>query len=155
MTKLSAIIITLNMPINLGLSGSSTNLEKYPETSYVKILTNISEKTHADILYHRSSFEIWGLRPNIKDAYKKLMELDWILSKTKDVVFQFELAESDREFIKGKRDGKLTKITNLSHCSWNMQESHNGFNFLMTLKNYPNQNPLITFGLFEVKINCI
>jgi hypothetical protein len=150
MTKLSGIIITLNAPINFGLSGNSTNLEKFPETSYIKILTNISEKNEADILYHRSGIEIWGFRPNIKATYESFMGLDWIQSKTKEVVFQFELAEADREFIKGKRDGKLTKITNSTHCSWNMQESHNGFNFLMTLKDYPNQNPLITFTMFEV-----
>lgn len=150
MTKMSGVIITLNAPINFGLSPNATDLEKYPETSYIKILTQISDKTQADILYHRSSIEIWGFRSNIKAAYKKFTELDWMQSKTKEIVFQFELTESDREFIKGKRDGKLTKITNSTHCSWNMQETHNCFNFIMTLKDYPHQNPLLTFGLFEV-----
>lgn len=152
MTKLTGIIITLNGPINFGLTDNHTELEKYPETSYIKILTQIAETAQADILYRRSSFEIWGFRPNIKAAYKKYSELKWDKNKTKEVVFQFELAEADREFIKGKRDGKLTKITNSTHCSWNMHESHNGFNFLMNLKDYPQQNPLLTFELLEVRL---
>ena len=151
MTKLSQVKILLNAPINFGLAGVQAGaLEQYPDSSYIKLLTQISNDSEVDIIYFRTCIEVWGLQSNIKVAYKKLSGLDWIKSKSKEIIFQFELGEADREFIKGKRDGKLTKITNSTHCSWHMHESHNGYNFLMDLKDHPNQNPLITFGLFEV-----
>ena len=151
MTKLSVAIVYLNSPINFGLNGNqNADLDKYPESSYIKTMTKVANESRVEIIYFRSSMEIWGLRPNIKTAYKRLTEIDWVQSKLKEIVFQIELREDDREFIKGKRDGKLTKITNLTHCSWTMHESHNGYNFLMDIKDYPSQNPLMTFGLFEV-----
>ena len=150
MTKLSVITISLTGSINFGITNNQSEVDKYPESSYIKTLARISNESQVDIIYFRSSIEIWGFRSQIKEAYQKLSEMDWIQKKSKEILFQFELAEIDRAFIRGKRDGKLTKITNATNCKWHMHESHNGYNFLMDLKDYPTQNPLLSFRLFEV-----
>jgi hypothetical protein len=141
----------LKSPLNLGVSPqSNVDLNKYQDSSYIKTLLHISKSTNAYFIYTKNTFEIWGLRTEIKKAYTKLLSIDWFKKAIKQTKFQVELEECHREFFNGKKNGKLNKIMTTSGCTLILQEPYNGHNFLIELFQSAEQSNLIGFEMLEV-----
>ena len=131
MTDLSQAIIQLKSAIIL--PSEVSDLRKYPDTSNIKTFYRIALETGADIVQYKTSIEIWGHRSSINQAYVQIMQQPWIKKSLKSTKFQIELAEAHRDFLNGKKNGKLNKIMNASGCRLVLHESYNGYNFLIDL----------------------
>lgn len=138
--------ITLNPPVN------EADLLKYPDNSNIKTVYRISKETQTDIIYSRSVIEIWGLRVSIKEAYKKLIALEWIKKNLKHTKLQIELREEYQEFYRGRGDGKLNKIIGTSGCSLFLQQLPlNTENFIIDVTQLPERSFVQAFQLAEVR----
>lgn len=129
--------IQLKSPRNLLASMNETQIKKYPDASDIKTLYRIARDTGADIIQQKSVIEIWGYRNSIKKAFTQVVQLDWVKKTLKQTKFQVELAETHRDFINGKKNGKLNKIMNTSGCKLELSDTYNGFNFLIDIYQGP------------------
>jgi hypothetical protein len=94
-----------------------------------------------EILIHRNIIEIYGLDTQTKEAYRELTLNEHI--KIRDTKFQVELALEHKEFINGKKNGKINRIIKTSLCRISFQENPNDFNMLIDLYS-PVPNCLLT-----------
>ncbi|WOO79323.1 KH domain protein [Vanrija pseudolonga] len=96
------------------------------------ILKRISHATGAEVVFKSNCFEMHGLEKEVQAAVVKVLELDVIKSFHHEIRFQIELANEHREFISGKKNGKINKIMKV--CGVRIKfETFNDYNFLMDI----------------------
>jgi hypothetical protein len=149
--------IHLKSPRSLLAASNDTQVKKYPDASDIKTLYRISRDTGADIIQQKSVIEIWGYRSSIKKAFTQVVQLDWVKKNLKQTKFQVELAETHRDFINGKKNGKLNKIMNTSGCKLELSDAYNGFNFLIDIYQGPEAGlqglELLEVGIFPLLLS--
>ena len=64
--------------------------------------------------------------------------------------FQIELALEHREFINGKKNGKINKIIKTSGCKIVFHENINEYNMLIDIANFSSQRALEGLKMVEV-----
>ncbi|EKD02270.1 cytoplasm protein [Trichosporon asahii var. asahii CBS 8904] len=95
-------------------------------------LKRIAHETGAEVVFKSNCFEMHGLEKEVRDAVVKVLELDVIKSFHHEIRFQIELANEHREFISGKKNGKINKIMKV--CGVRIKfETFNDYNFLMDI----------------------
>ncbi|RKO98535.1 hypothetical protein CXG81DRAFT_15800, partial [Caulochytrium protostelioides] len=73
--------------------------------------------SHAtELVLQKGILEIYGLAKSVKLVYRQLVELPAIAPSIRDSKFKLELAQEHREFIVGKKNGKINKIIKTSGC---------------------------------------
>lgn len=96
------------------------------------VLKRISHATGAEVVFKSNCFEMHGLEKEVRDAVVQVLELDVIKSFHHEIRFQIELANEHREFISGKKNGKVNKIMKV--CGVRIKfETFNDYNFLMDI----------------------
>ncbi|TXT11510.1 uncharacterized protein COLE_01920 [Cutaneotrichosporon oleaginosum] len=96
------------------------------------VLKRISHATGAEVVFKSNCFEMHGLEKEVRDAVVQVLELDVIKSFHHEIRFQIELANEHREFISGKKNGKINKIMKV--CGVRIKfETFNDYNFLMDI----------------------
>ncbi|CAH7686316.1 hypothetical protein PPACK8108_LOCUS20949 [Phakopsora pachyrhizi] len=91
----------------------------------------ISTESGAEIVFKSTnSFEVYGTDRSVKKAIEKILELDLVCKSQVEVRFQVELACEHRDFISGKKNGKLNKIMKTSNVKIKF-EPFNDYNFLI------------------------
>jgi hypothetical protein len=96
------------------------------------VLKRIAHATGAEVVFKSNCFEMHGLEKEVRDAVVKVLELDVIKSFHHEIRFQIELANEHREFISGKKNGKINKIMKV--CNVRIKfETFNDYNFLMDI----------------------
>ncbi|KAI8929181.1 hypothetical protein BC831DRAFT_445007 [Entophlyctis helioformis] len=112
------------------------NIQK-PLQQYFKDLQHqflhISLTTGVEFVIQRQFIEIYGLAYQIKQAYQDVFEMDFIKTSVRDTKFQVELALEHREFINGKKNGKINKIIKTANCRIIFQDNYNDYNMLIDL----------------------
>ena len=151
MTDLSLIQIQLKNPNpKLTVPGIS-NLMKHSENSNIKQLYKIAKESESILVISKMNIEIWGKRSSIKLAFTKLIQAEWIRSNVKQVKFQIELAEVHRDFINGKKNGKINKIISTSGCNLILHPPYNDYNFMIELQQSPSAlSSLVGIQMIEV-----
>ncbi|KAJ7293343.1 cytoplasmic protein [Mycena rebaudengoi] len=76
-------------------------------------------------------FEMHGLEQEVRSAVNMIMELD-IIQFHHEIRFQIELANEHREFISGKKNGKINKIMQTTNVKIKF-ETFNDHNFLIDI----------------------
>lgn len=74
------------------------------------ILNLVSSTTSAEAVFKSNCFEFHGLEAEIRAAVQLILGLDLIRAYHHEIRFQIELANEHRDFISGKKNGKLNKI---------------------------------------------
>lgn len=74
------------------------------------ILKLISATTGAEAVFKSNCFEYHGLENEVRTAVQLALELDVVKAFHHEVRFQIELGNEHRDFISGKKNGKLNKI---------------------------------------------
>lgn len=93
----------------------------------------ISMESGAEVVFKSTnSFEVYGTEKVTKQAIEKILELDIVKKCQVEIRFQVELACEHREFISGKKNGKLNKIMKSSNVKIKF-ESFNDYNFMLNL----------------------
>ena len=90
---------------------------------------------HCDVeaIYKKNLFEFHGLEADVRAAIAMLREKDVVKQFGHEIHFQIELATEHRDFISGKKNGKINKI--MQNTSVNMKfETFNDYNFLISVQ---------------------
>lgn len=95
------------------------------------VLTRSNASTGAEVMINRNIVEIYGTDGQTKQAYQDLTSCEVI--KIRDTKFQIELSIEHRDFINGKKNGKINRITKTSGCRISFQESQIDINMMIDL----------------------
>ncbi|KAJ3537324.1 hypothetical protein NM688_g6707 [Phlebia brevispora] len=99
-------------------------------TQVATILKQVSYTSGAEVVFKGMSFEMHGLEHEVRAAVTMLLELDIVKSFHHEIRFQIELANEHREFISGKKNGKINKIMQTTNVKIKF-ETFNEHNFLI------------------------
>lgn len=94
------------------------------------LLSSASAASGAEVCFHNSCVEICGTDTEVRTALRFLLRQPTIKHYTSEVRFQLELATDHREFISGKKNGKINKI--MEGCGVRIRfEPFNDYNFVI------------------------
>ncbi|KAF8707724.1 K homology RNA-binding domain, partial [Rhizoctonia solani] len=93
------------------------------------VLKRIAGQSGAEVVFKSNCFEMHGLEHEVRGAVIMVLELDTFRH---EIRFQIELANEHRDFISGKKNGKINKIMQMANVKIKF-ETFNEFNFLMDL----------------------
>ncbi|KAG6885949.1 hypothetical protein C0993_007451 [Termitomyces sp. T159_Od127] len=96
------------------------------------LLKQISMATGAEVVFKSMCFEVHGLEHEVRAAVSMIMELDIIKAFHHEIRFQIELSNEHREFISGKKNGKINKIMQTTNVKIKF-ETFNDYNFLIDI----------------------
>ncbi|KAF8226064.1 cytoplasmic protein [Tricholoma matsutake] len=96
------------------------------------LLKQISMTTGAEVVFKSMCFEMHGLEHEVRAAVSMVMELEIIKAFHHEIRFQIELANDHREFISGKKNGKINKIMQTTNVKIKF-ETFNDHNFLIDI----------------------
>ncbi|TDL28741.1 hypothetical protein BD410DRAFT_712143 [Rickenella mellea] len=96
------------------------------------ILKQISNASGAEVVFKSMRFEMHGLEHEVRLAMAMVLELDIIKNFQHEIRFQIELANEHREFISGKKNGKINKIMQTTNVKIKF-ETFNDHNFLIDI----------------------
>ncbi|WVW80867.1 hypothetical protein I302_102857 [Kwoniella bestiolae CBS 10118] len=94
------------------------------------ILKRIAHATGAEVVFKSNCFEMHGLEQEVRASVMMVLELEAIHNFHHEIRFQIELANEHREFISGKKNGKINKIMKMAGVKIKF-ETFNDYNFLM------------------------
>jgi hypothetical protein len=80
------------------------------------VLAKISGNTGAEFICQKNIIDLVGSPESTKKAYEAIVQLDFIKNNIRDTKFSIELGTEYREFINGKKNGKINKIVKLCNC---------------------------------------
>jgi hypothetical protein len=95
------------------------------------VLTRTNGITGAEIIINRNIVEIYGSDLQSKQAYQDLTSCE--ILKIRDTKFQIELSLEHRDFINGKKNGKINRITKTSGCRIAFQDNTIDINMMIDL----------------------
>ncbi|KAH9487156.1 Meiotically up-regulated gene 60 protein [Psilocybe cubensis] len=96
------------------------------------LLKQISTATGAEVVFKSMCFEMHGLEQEVRAAVNMIMELDIIKAFHHEIRFQIELSNEHRDFISGKKNGKINKIMQTTNVKIKF-ETFNDHNFLIDI----------------------
>ncbi|KAJ7932640.1 cytoplasmic protein [Mycena leptocephala] len=96
------------------------------------LLKQISIASGAEVVFKSMCFEMHGLEQEVRSAVNMVMELEMIQAFHHEIRFQIELANEHREFISGKKNGKINKIMQTTNVKIKF-ETFNDHNFLIDI----------------------
>jgi hypothetical protein len=83
------------------------------------------------IVMHKNIIEIYGLDQDAQKAYEIICEA--VKNNIRDTKVQVELALEHKDFINGKKNGKINRIVKLSSCRISFQENPADCNMMIDL----------------------
>ncbi|WFD31054.1 hypothetical protein MSPP1_002085 [Malassezia sp. CBS 17886] len=108
----------------LGLSG------KADVRSLATLVAETNTASGAEVAFTSNAFEIAGCNGEVRAAVRHLVQAPALSHYTLEYRFQLELATEHREFISGKKNGKINKI--MEQCGARIRfEPFNEYNFLI------------------------
>jgi predicted PilT family ATPase len=122
---------------------TSINIAQMPS-----VLKSLAYQSGAEVVFKSNCFEVHGLASEVRAAIQLISELDlvkvrYVLRTTcscsqnyqgyhHEIRFQLELANDQREFISGKKNGKINKIMQAAAVKIKF-ETFNDHNFLIDI----------------------
>ncbi|KAL8293147.1 hypothetical protein RQP46_000841 [Phenoliferia psychrophenolica] len=94
------------------------------------VLRHIAATSGAEAVFKSNCFELHGLEAEVRTAVGLVLELDFVKAFHHEIRFQIELANEHRDFISGKKNGKLNKIMKSAEVKIKF-ETFNDYNFLI------------------------
>ncbi|THH21564.1 hypothetical protein EW146_g36 [Bondarzewia mesenterica] len=101
-------------------------------TQVTSIIKQVSNATGAEVVFKGMCFEMHGLEHEVRNAVNMILELDIVKVFHHEIRFQIELANEHREFISGKKNGKINKIMQTTNVKIKF-ETFNDHNFLIDI----------------------
>ncbi|KAI0757224.1 cytoplasmic protein [Daedaleopsis nitida] len=96
------------------------------------ILKQVSYASGAEVVCKGMCFEMHGLEHEVRSAVTMLLDLDIVKTFHHEIRFQIELSNEHREFISGKKNGKINKIMQTTNVKIKF-ETFNEHNFLIDI----------------------
>ncbi|KAH9908707.1 hypothetical protein F4778DRAFT_360313 [Xylariomycetidae sp. FL2044] len=79
------------------------------------ILAEICAKSDADISFDKMTFTVTGSDDAVKEALRVLAQVDFVNQTQHQIRVKIELANEHKEFVSGKKNGKINKIMTQSN----------------------------------------
>ncbi|KAF9560214.1 cytoplasmic protein [Agrocybe pediades] len=117
------------LPIQFNALLPPANLNSATITTLLK---QISIATGAEVVFKSMCFEMHGLEQEVRAAVNMVMDLDVIKTFHHEIRFQIELSNEHRDFISGKKNGKINKIMQTTNVKIKF-ETFNDHNFLIDI----------------------
>ncbi|KAG0262874.1 hypothetical protein BG011_009582 [Mortierella polycephala] len=95
----------------------------------------VSQASGAEVEFRSSGFSIFGNEIQTRIAVQYLSDVDFIKTLHYEVKFSVELANEHREFISGKKNGKINRIMKATGAKIKFDPC-NEYNFYVDLKTY-------------------
>jgi hypothetical protein len=89
----------------------------------------VNANSSADVAFKGNCFEVQGVEAQVRTAITLLLDFDALKTFNLEIRFQIELANEHREFISGKKNGKINKI--MKQGVRIKFETFNDYNFLI------------------------
>ncbi|KAF9573325.1 hypothetical protein EC968_008779 [Mortierella alpina] len=100
--------------------------------SIINICKVISQASGAEVEYRNNGFLMFGNEVQTRTAMQFLMEVDLVKALPFEFKFTVELANEHREFISGKKNGKINRIMKATGARIKFDQC-NGYNFYVDL----------------------
>lgn len=115
------------------------------------ILKTVANRSGAEIVFKSNSFEVHGLETEVKIAVSMILDLEIVKQFNFEVRFQIELAASERDFLQGRKCGKVNKI--MKQCGVRIKfETFNDYNFLIELSSSDRASALQGLALLQEEL---
>ncbi|RXW24791.1 hypothetical protein EST38_g1118 [Candolleomyces aberdarensis] len=101
-------------------------------STVASLLKQISVATGAEVVFKSMCFELHGLENEVRAAVNMIMDLEIVKTFHHEIRFQIELGNEHREFISGKKNGKINKIMQTTNVKIKF-ETFNDHNFLIDI----------------------
>ncbi|KAN0061221.1 K y domain-containing protein 4 [Thecaphora frezii] len=136
------------LPVSFDVFMSPASLNP---TQMAPILRHISNTSGAEVVFKSNCFEIHGLESEVRSSVSAILDLDVVKSFNFEVRFQIELANEHREFISGKKNGKINKV--MKQCGVRIKfETFNDYNFLIDVSGNDRGGVLQGLGLLQEEL---
>ncbi|RXK40626.1 hypothetical protein M231_02081 [Tremella mesenterica] len=109
-----------------------TSLQPINALQMQPVLKNISQVTGAEVVFKNHCFEIYGLEYQVRSAVLMVLDLDVVKIFQCELRFQIELSVEHRDFLAGKKNGKINKIMKSANVKIRF-ETCNDYNFLIDI----------------------
>ncbi|KAJ3106810.1 hypothetical protein HDU97_005517 [Phlyctochytrium planicorne] len=103
----------------------------------------------AEVVIYPGSVEIYGLQASVQSAFKQVVELALLVPVIRECKFQIELALEHKEFINGKKSGKINKIIKTCGCRIQFHENFNDYNMIIEVAHASPAKTLEGLSLLE------
>lgn len=80
------------------------------------MLGDICANSDADVSFDKMSFTVTGSDDAVKSALKVISDLKFVTQPQYQIRVKIELANEHKEFVSGKKNGKINKIMGQSKC---------------------------------------
>jgi hypothetical protein len=74
------------------------------------MLSEICANSDADLAFDKLSFTATGSDDAVKSALNVISEMNWVAQSQYQIRVKIELANEHKEFVSGKKNGKINKI---------------------------------------------
>lgn len=74
------------------------------------MLSDICANSDADVLFDKLTFSITGSDDSVKDALMVIAQIRFVTRSQYQIRVKIELANEHKEFVSGKKNGKINKI---------------------------------------------
>ncbi|PPR01173.1 hypothetical protein CVT24_006049 [Panaeolus cyanescens] len=96
------------------------------------LIKQIAVASGAEVVFKSMCFELHGLENEVRAAVGMILELDIVKAFHHEIRFQIELSNEQRDFISGKKNGKINKIMQTTNVKIKF-ETFNDHNFLIDI----------------------
>lgn len=79
------------------------------------MLSDVCANSDADIAFDKVAFTLTGSDEAVKEALQVLSDIKFVTTVQHQIRVKIELANEHKEFVSGKKNGKINKI--MSHCN--------------------------------------
>jgi len=81
------------------------------------MLGDVCANSDADVSFRRLQFEITGSDDAVKQALMVLSQIKYVAQSSYQIKVKIELANEHKEFVSGKKNGKINKIMGQSELA--------------------------------------
>ena len=132
--------------------GVPTNKLRPPtDRDIQQMLTDISAYSGAEISYNSKGFEIHGSDESVKMALEIANEIRFVKQSAYQIRVRIELANEHKEFVAGKKNGKINKIMGQSNVQI-MFETFNEYNFYICVVGSKYEPAMLGLELVEQEL---
>lgn len=122
---------------------------KAPEIQ--KILIDVATFSGASIAFNKQVFELSGPDDSVKSAMHKLSEIPFVKENPYQIRVKIELANEHKEFVSGKKNGKINKIMGQSNIQI-IFDGFNEYNFFIDVCGGKFETTMMGLGLVEQEL---
>lgn len=116
-----------------------------------QMLTDISAYSGAEISYNTRGFEIHGSDESVKMALEIANEIRFVKQSAYQIRVRIELANEHKEFVAGKKNGKINKIMGQSNVQV-VFETFNEYNFYICVVGSKYEPAMLGLELVEQEL---